>query len=50
MIENIQQLSKKDRKHTTAVKEREKTYNSCLRKRENIQLLSKNDRKQTAAV
>ena len=40
MIENIQQLSMKDRKHTTVV----------LGKVENIQQLSKKDRKHTTAV
>ena len=50
MIENIQQLSRNDRKHTKAVQEIYKTYNSCLGKIENILQLSKKDRKHTAAV
>ena len=61
MIENIQQLSRKDIKHTTVVKERYKTYYSCLGmieniqqrsigKIENIKQLSRNDRRHTTAV
>ena len=50
MIENRIQLSKNDRKHTTAVYERQKTNKSCLGMIENIQQLSRNDRKHSTAV